>query len=465
MRTGQVTVLVVGGDPATVEYLQGVAGMRVLSEPTPESAIAAVEDAAVDCVVACNPVDDSASAIVDRFSWTERFNVPLVLFCESGDAALVERAFEDWNVEYVIDNGSEESLSMLRHRIEMAIESLRELRARSTGIDSRFFDIAESIAVGILSIDVDSRIQYANPAAAEVFGYDAEELSGESLTQLIPERLRQAHLDAFKRYLETGERNLDWSGVQLPGLHRSGEEVPVRIAFSEYEHQGDRYFTGTVIDVREQEQRRRELERQNERLDRFASVVSHDLRSPLSVANGNVKLVRETGDLDRLDRVEEALSRMDAMIDELLTLARGGQPIDDLSPVSLDSVAQDAWRTVDTGEATLSVTTDREILASRGRLRTLLENLFRNSVEHGPPDVSVTLGGLSDGFFVADDGPGIPEERREDVFEWGFTTTDGGTGFGLAIAVEVSEAHDWTIELTESNAGGARFEIHGVETP
>ncbi|WP_430503937.1 PAS domain S-box protein [Haloparvum sp. PAK95] len=465
MRADRPTALVVGGDTGTVEFLRATDGLGVIAEPDPGSALAAVEDAAVDCVVACGPTDGgSTPPILERLRRNERFaEVPFVLYPEDGDAALVERSFEDPRTEYVVDTGTPESRALLRNRIRRTVESCRELQARSSGIDSQFFDIAETLAVGIVSVDVDSRIQYVNPAAAEILGYEPEALSGEPLTQLIPKRLRRDHLDAVKRYLETGERNLDWGGIEFPALHRSGEEIPVRIAFSEYEHGSDRYFTGTMIDVRDQEQRRRELERQNERLDRFASVVSHDLRNPLSVAEGNVELVRETGDLDRLDRIEEAHARINAIIDDLLTLAREGAAVEDPSPVSLAAVTEDAWRTVEHGDAELSVECDPTILAARSRLRTLLENLFRNSLEHAGPDVTITLGTLSDGFYVADDGPGVPPDVRDDVFEWGFTTTDGGTGFGLAIVAEVARAHDWTVDLAESDDGGARFEVRGLK--
>jgi signal transduction histidine kinase len=95
----------------------------------------------------------------------------------------------------------------------------------------------------------------------------------------------------------------------------------------------------------------------------------------------------------------------------------------------------------------------------------LLENLFSNAVEHDDGDVTVTIGDTADGFYVADDGPGIPEERREDVFEAGYSTAEDGTGFGLRIVGQIARAHGWSVRATGSAAGGARFEIGGIETP
>jgi signal transduction histidine kinase len=248
----------------------------------------------------------------------------------------------------------------------------------------------------------------------------------------------------------------------------------------------------TLADITDREQYRREIERQNERLSQFASMVSHDLRNPLGVAIGRVELAREEGDSEHLDTARTALARMESLIEDLLTLARHGQPIDETERVSLSTVADPTREVVETGDATLSVEADLALLADPDRLQQLLENLFRNSVEHGstgsratPDDsvehgstgnrtesgdsvehggtaVTVRVGALpeADGFYVEDDGPGIPESARDEVFEAGHTTAEDGTGFGLAIVKEIVDAHGWEIRVAD--ADGARFEITGV---
>ena len=92
----------------------------------------------------------------------------------------------------------------------------------------------------------------------------------------------------------------------------------------------------------------------------------------------------------------------------------------------------------------------------------MVENLVRNAVEHGGDTVTVTVGDLPGGFYVEDDGPGIPEDERRDVFESGYTTSSGGTGFGLAIVSEIADAHGWSVRVTEGSEGGARVEFTGV---
>jgi len=212
-------------------------------------------------------------------------------------------------------------------------------------------------------------------------------------------------------------------------------------------------------DVTEREQYRQELERQNERLERFASVVSHDLRNPLTVAKGRIDILRADEENEHLEATAAALDRMDTLIEDVLALARQGRAIDETEAVDLAALAEEAWSLVDTGDATLE-TTPVTVDADPDRLQQLLENLFRNSVEHGGPEVTVTVGPLDDGgFYVADDGPGVPPEERERVFEFGHSSESTGTGFGLAIVAEIAEAHGWDVALAESESGGARFEF------
>jgi signal transduction histidine kinase len=232
---------------------------------------------------------------------------------------------------------------------------------------------------------------------------------------------------------------------------------------------------GSIQDVTDRKERERELERTNERLDEFASLVGHDLRNPLQVAESRLELVGDEYDDDQghLDAIERAHSQMESLVENLLALARTGGSVEDPERIDLASFARQCWDTVETGDARLAVDTDRTVEGSRTQLRRLFENLFHNSVEHGATgpsgadaSLTVTVGDCTDppGFYVADDGPGIPPAQRESVFEPGHSTDDDGTGFGLSIVQEVAEMHDWQVTVTESDAGGARFAFTRVGT-
>jgi PAS domain S-box-containing protein len=212
--------------------------------------------------------------------------------------------------------------------------------------------------------------------------------------------------------------------------------------------------------------REAEIRQQKERLDEFASVVSHDLRNPLHAARGYLDLAREGGDPEHFDRVDGALDRMESLVDDLLALARGEREMDIEEAVDLDAVVHGAWDHAETASAALDVAGDLgTVTADRKRLDELLGNLFRNAVEHGGEAVTVTVGRTDEGFFVDDDGSGIDPAVRDSLFEEGVTTDDDGTGFGMAIVERIAEAHGWSVSLTESERGGARFEIRTEHVP
>ncbi|MFB6352684.1 MAG: PAS domain S-box protein [Halobacteriales archaeon] len=207
--------------------------------------------------------------------------------------------------------------------------------------------------------------------------------------------------------------------------------------------------------------RERELQRQNEQLEEFADVVAHDIRGPLTAAVGFFELARSTDDEAHFAEVERAHARMERLIDDLLTLARQGRSIAEREPVDLGDVARAAWPYV-RGEATLDIEAGLpDVEGDASRLEAVFGNLFRNAVDHGGPGVAVRIGPLErdQGFFVEDDGPGVPPGKRPHVFDFGYTTSTRGTGLGLAIVQEVVEAHGWTVSVTDGSDGGARFEI------
>jgi len=258
--------------------------------------------------------------------------------------------------------------------------------------------------------------------------------------------------------LPMGDHGVFMAASTEAGAFDQAEQFLAQVLVSNVESALDRARRETLLREREQA-----LLRQNERLEEFAGVVSHDLRSPLTVAKGNVYLARQESDGTYLDEIEGALERMEQLIDDLLSLARQGESVDETEAVALEEVADHAWSTVDTAGATLAADDGPVVHADEGRLRQLLENLFGNAVEHNDDAVTVTVGAEEDGFYVADDGEGIDADDHDSLFEPGFTTEEEGTGFGLSIVREIAEAHGWEVSVAESADGGARFEFTGVE--
>jgi PAS domain S-box-containing protein len=223
-------------------------------------------------------------------------------------------------------------------------------------------------------------------------------------------------------------------------------------------------LVGVTRNVTERVERERQLRQQNERLGEFASVISHDLRSPLNVAQGRAALLAEQGESEHLDPLLQALDRMEAIVEDTLTLARQGDTISETESVSLTNLVGKCWATVDTGEATIEIVDEMTFQADPDRLRHVFENLFRNAVEHGGSDLTVRVGCHNElGIYVEDNGPGIPVEKRDEVFEPGHSSAQGGTGFGLTIVKRIVEAHGWELSVADGTDGGARFEFEMSE--
>ena len=238
----------------------------------------------------------------------------------------------------------------------------------------------------------------------------------------------------------TADNEVRWVRTRGEPWREEGEIVGVR---------------GTFQDITER------IERQ-QRLEEFTSVVSHDLRNPLNVATGRLDLIAEECDSNHLDSLQRALDRMEALIEDLLSLAREGKEVTDTQPVDIATTVNRCWENVEMEQGRLITTIDRNVWADRSRLKQVFENLFRNAVEHGRADTTVMVGGLDDGFYVEDDGPGIPPAERDAVFEAGHSHSANGTGFGLSIVKQIINAHDWQIRVTDGSDGGARFEITNV---
>ncbi|WP_439026071.1 PAS domain-containing sensor histidine kinase [Haloarchaeobius sp. DT45] len=436
-------------------------------------------DAAVDCVV--------ATAVAAFDGVTEVYDLPPGTPVVAAVPADERAAALDAGATSTCATGPDVGIA-LAQTVERAVR--RRWRAASEQVDevlgphsgetletnrAGLLAITEAVPDLIIVYDADGRYVEIK-TNQQVLDFDVpEDVIGMTVDEVLPPETAAEIQDVIDETLATGdeqETEYDvtfqdetfWFEARTRPLERIDEEYVVFVA----------------REVTERKAYETELERQNERLAEFAQVVSHDLRNPLNVARGNLDLLRLTDDLDRLDGIEASLDRMAELVDDLLTLARTGQDVEDPELVDFETVAKQAWVTVDAPDATLEVDpADSPILADDGRLRQLFENLYRNSVEHGStgsradPDhavehagegVTVRVETTDSGFRVVDDGPGIDPAECERVFDRGYSTERSGTGFGLAIVDDIVNAHGWEITVVEApeSLGGACFEISGV---
>jgi PAS domain S-box-containing protein len=351
------------------------------------------------------------------------------------------------------------------------VEQTAELRAREQELEQTnnlLSKLFETLPVGVTVLDTEGRVTRANRRAEEVLGLTESEITERTYEdprwQIVDEDGDPVPDDdlPFARVKETGDPVFDYEhGITKP----DGSECWLSInATPLTKDPGEReQVVATISDITEQRNQDQALRQQNKRLEEFADVVSHDLRNPLNVVEGRLELAQEECDSQHLNDIVAPVERMHDLIDDLLTLARDGETVGDPELFDLVTLTENCWRNVATADATLTTELERMIHADKTRLMQLFENLMRNAVEHGGADVTVTIGELEDGFYVEDDGRGIPKNERDDVFEAGYSTAEGGNGFGLSIVNQVAQAHGWDVRVTDGSDGGARFEITGVE--
>jgi PAS domain S-box-containing protein len=429
-----------------------------------EQVLLKVNESATD-LFGC-PEDELVGRTIDEFTPSELdLETAWAEFLEDGE---LRRTFdirrpdgETRTVEFTAtaDIASDLNLAVLREGGERTGDRV-ELGPRSETI-TRIF---EASPVGTAVVGTDGEITDANGRAETVLGLERDEITDRSYDDTRWTAVDEAGTPLSSeelpvgRVLDTGEAVFDFEhGIERPDGETAWLSVNAAPIYGE-DGDVDRVVT-TVSDITDRREYRHLLEQQNERLEKYSAMVSHDLRSPLSVASGWLDVSMEDDTTAHLGKIEEALDRMEQLITDLRALGRYGQTVEGMVELDLGDVASEAWSTVDTAEATLEIQADLgTIEGERGRLLQSFENLFRNAVEHAG-DVTVRVGPLDWGFYVEDDGPGIPETEREEVFEFGYSTVDDGTGIGLAIVEAVADAHGWKLDLVDAEPHGARFEF------
>jgi PAS domain S-box-containing protein len=352
----------------------------------------------------------------------------------------------------------ERQLEQGKRELEDRTEELETLTTELEEQYRHLFEEAPVMAVVTRAADGRPVIKDCNDLFVETLGYEKSELIDKKLEEFYTANSQRKLLDegGYERAL-TGE--FVHETRELVTANGETVETLLRAVPREDTEPDSRGTLAFYVDISE----RKRLERQRDRLEEFTRIVSHDLRSPLTVANGHIELAQQECDSDQLVQAADAITRSQALIDNLLRLAREGETVTESEPVKVEDIARRSWKTVETAHATLETEVTTIIEADRSRLQQLFENLYRNAVEHGGDRVTVLVGELDSGFYVADTGAGIPESDRNDIFEAGYSTTDDGTGFGLRIVEQIAEAHGWEIQVTEGTDGGARFEITGVK--
>ncbi|TQQ83237.1 PAS domain S-box protein [Halonotius terrestris] len=325
----------------------------------------------------------------------------------------------------------------------------------------------------------DGTVRYQSPNSPHIKGWERDELVGENILDYIhpDDRIHVAEefyalVDAdghIEKQIEFRfeTKNSGWIWLEVTGT-APGPEIPI-----------DGYITTSrdISDRKEREQElratKRELEQSNEKLEQFAYVASHDLQEPLRMIGSYIELLEADLDGELDDDTQEYMAfaakgadRMQAMIDGLLQYSRVQTDGNPFETVDTDAVLDDMLQDLKLKIAESGVEIDRETLptvtADRAQLGQVFQNLVKNAIEHGDENTVVEIRATErDGeteFTVADNGPGIPADRQDDIFDVFDKGGDSdGTGIGLAVCQQVIERHGGDIWVESTVGDGTTF--------
>jgi PAS domain S-box-containing protein len=443
-------------------------GFEVVSERSAEDGLARLRQNGIDCVVS-----DYDMPKTDGLEFLETVQqahpeTPFILFTGKGSEEIASTAISRGVTDYLQKAGGVEQYEVLanrirnsvaRHRTERELEWNREFVTR----------VLDRNPAAIVVWNANGTIVRTNERAETILGLSESEVTSRRFDDaewdIVDEHGDPISDDPlpFERVRETGEPVYDVEyGIRRP----DGEVVWVAINAAPLfdEHDDIEHVVAVLSDTTAQKRRTQSLNATISQLEGFGSVLSHDLGNILQIARGRLELARRNDHEEHLGEVEDSIDRAEDMLDELTTAMQAGSIVEDVSTVDVETVFDQAWRSQATTDASKEVLANIRIRADEMALQRMFENLIRNAFEHGEDTATVRIGSLAEGFYVEDDGPGIPEDEREKCFEPEYTTKEDGTGTGLVSIQQIALAHGWEMEIGESADGGARFKVTSVET-
>lgn len=336
--------------------------------------------------------------------------------------------------------------------------------------EERYRIIATTASDVIITIDQDSVIQFVNPASEKVFGYKPDELIGQVTAMLMPERLRQAHMNALKEYVSTGKKRMKWESIEVSGLHKSGNEVPLEVSYGEFLKDGRHFFTGIIRDITERrdaarnKQYRDMLERFNQELENLiaertmnllAMTLADRVRNPSSVIGATATRVLRKADCsenakDDFRLIISEAEKLEKTVKDFQNMLKNRQALFHYEDVC--EIVRDVLPVIEKEAARKQIALSVEIPAGplkintvRNLLKMAVFTVLKNAVELTPDEGKVKVLVAEDRdriqITVSDNGYGIPKEDIDEIFDPFSHTYGYRFSMGLPLIKQIVSEH------------------------
>jgi PAS domain S-box-containing protein len=341
--------------------------------------------------------------------------------------------------------------------------------------EMHYRSVTETASDVVITIDSKSRILSINPAVKSVLGYEPAELIGKEMPMLMPERYRETHREGIARYLATGVSHIPWTGVQLPGRRKDGEEIPLEISFGSYEEEGEQRFTGFIRDITDRRRAEAAL-MQSEKLaavGRLASSIAHEINNPLSAVMNLLHLSERSADLEEikqfLELAQREVRRVAVIANQTLQFhGRSSIP----EPVRSEEAVNGSLALYQGRLLNAQIRVEQRHRATRsalcigGEIRQVLNNLIGNAIDALPAEGGSILIRSRDAtdrssgrhgvvLTLGDTGVGMSRETRQRAFEPFFSTKgQAGTGLGLWICSQLVAQNRGTLRVRSRTGSG-----------
>jgi PAS domain S-box-containing protein len=352
---------------------------------------------------------------------------------------------------------------------------VRDLTERKHA-EEQFRLVVEASPNGLLMVDAQGTIRMVNRQIDQMFGYERVELIGQPVEMLVPQHMRENHVDDRTEFIAHSESRAMGRGRDLFGARKDGTEFPLEIGLNPIKTPDGMRVLASVVDITERKHIQKQLwiaERLAE-LGTLASGMAHEIGTPMNVILGRAEyLLQRTADEGMkkgLTTIVTQIERITKVMNQLLAFARRKTP--ERRPVDLGEIVDDALEMFQERIAQSRITVDKAIEANmpsahadRDQLIQVLINLVMNSLHAMPEGGRLRLSLAREGrhvcLEVSDTGHGMPEEIRSKVFEPFFTTKDfgKGTGLGLTVVKGIIEEHGGTIAVESAVDKGTTFWI------